>query len=89
MIYLDNSATTQKSAYCIDGVSHYLQNDYANIHRGDYGLSHRSEELFWQSRKLVAECMNVLPEEIIFTGNATHASNILTSSLVASSMLQK
>lgn len=33
--------------------------------------------------------MDVRPDEVIFTGNATHASNILVDSLVASSMLQQ
>ena len=32
-IYLDSASTTQKPAAVIDGVSHYLQHDYANIHR--------------------------------------------------------
>jgi cysteine desulfurase/selenocysteine lyase len=32
-IYLDSAATTQKPSYVIEGVTHYLEHDYANIHR--------------------------------------------------------
>ena len=33
LVYLDNTATTQKPAYVIDGVAEYLRTGYANIHR--------------------------------------------------------
>ncbi|MFZ5341840.1 MAG: aminotransferase class V-fold PLP-dependent enzyme [Patescibacteria group bacterium] len=33
MVYFDNAATTLKPSYVIDGISKYLANDYANIHR--------------------------------------------------------
>ena len=33
LVYLDNTATTQKPAYVIDGVAQYLRTGYANIHR--------------------------------------------------------
>lgn len=43
LVYLDNTATTQKPAYVIDGVADYLRTGYANIHRGAYELSEISE----------------------------------------------
>jgi selenocysteine lyase/cysteine desulfurase len=33
ILYLDNAATTQKPSMVIDGVSEFLKNEYANIHR--------------------------------------------------------
>ncbi len=88
LVYLDSAATVQKPKQVIDWIKLYLENDYANIHRGDYSLSERSEEMFWQSRKTVADWMDVEPEEVIFTWNATGASNLLVQSLEVSWMIQ-
>jgi len=33
LIYLDNAASTQKPQSVIDGVSDFIANNYANIHR--------------------------------------------------------
>ena len=43
LVYLDNAASTQKPQMVIDGVIDFLAHDYANIHRGFYDLSERSE----------------------------------------------
>ena len=58
LVYLDNAASTQKPQMVIDGVSSFLAHDYANIHRGLYDLSERSESLYDQSKQLVAELLN-------------------------------
>jgi len=88
LVYLDSAATLQKPSYVIDGVKHYLEHDYANIHRGRYSLSEKSEELFWQSRKKVADFINASDEsEIIFTSNATDSANKLVQSLCVSGIL--
>ena len=63
IIYLDNAATTQKPAIVIDGVSRFIQNDYANIHRGLYSLSENSELHYHNSKKLVSELINCTPKE--------------------------
>ena len=88
-MYLDSAATLQKSRYVIDGVKSYLENDYANIHRGRYELSEHSESMFRSSRKKCAELINANDEaELVFTANATDASNKLVHSLCLSGMLQ-
>ena len=50
LVYLDNAASTQKPKVVIDWVSDFLRNDYANIHRGLYSLSEKSEELYYESK---------------------------------------
>ena len=50
LIYLDNAASTQKPKTVIDWVSDFIKNDYANIHRGLYSLSEKSEELYYESK---------------------------------------
>ena len=89
IIYLDNAATTQKPAMVIDGVSRFIQHDYANIHRGLYSLSESSELHYHKSKRLVAELINSTPKEIIYTANATASFNLLAQSLVHSGFLEK
>lgn len=89
IIYLDNAATTQKPAMVIDWVSDFLKNEYANIHRGNYSLSEKSEMHYDHSKELLAELFNCSTKEIIYTANATLAINILAQSLVNSWKLKK
>ena len=87
--YLDNAATTQKPAQVIHGVLQFVENEYANIHRGLYALSEASELHYYQSKKLVAELIHCLPKEVIYTANATASINLLAQSLVNSAFLGK
>ena len=89
LIYLDNAASTQKPKAVIDGVSDFLENDYANIHRGLYSLSERSEELYYQSKCKYAELINCKPSEVIYSHNSTYCINLLAQSLVNSWILSK
>jgi len=57
--YLDNAATTQKPAQVIHGVSQFVENEYANIHRGLYALSEASPSLSCTERNSVACSGNV------------------------------
>lgn len=84
LVYLDSAATLQKPQCVIDGVSAYLSHDYANVHRGRYTLSEKSELLYWETRKLVAELLWADDEEVIFTSNSTDSVNKLVKSLVFS-----
>lgn len=43
IVYLDNASTTQKPKSVIDAVSDFVSTQYANIHRGNYDLSHEAE----------------------------------------------
>lgn len=88
LIYLDNAASTQKPLAVLEGVEHFLRHDYANIHRGSYSLSERSESLYHQSKELIAELLHCSSKEIIYTANATAASNLLAQSLLHSGYLK-
>lgn len=89
LVYLDNAATTLKPQMVIDGISDYLANDYANIHRWFYSLSQKSEEMYFQSKRIVAKVLWWKEHEIIYTYNSTYAFNILASTLVKSGYLKK
>lgn len=90
LVFLDNAASVQKPSYVIEWIKHFLENDYANIHRGAYSLSERSEILFEDAKKIIKEFIGAkYSSEINFTYNSTYASNILTLSLKRSKKLQK
>lgn len=82
LIYLDNAASTQKPKAVIDWVSDFLKNDYANIHRGLYSLSEKSEELYYQSKYALSKLINCKPNEIIYSYNSTYCINLLAQALV-------
>ena len=84
LVYLDNAASTQKPKSVIDWVSSFLVNDYANIHRGLYSLSEKSEELYYESKCKLAELVNCKPSEIIYSYNSTYCINLLAQALVNS-----
>lgn len=88
IVYFDNAATTLKPSYVIDGISKYLANDYANIHRWAYSLSERSEDMYHKSKELIAKNIWWKASEIIYTYNSTYAFNILAQSMYRSNMLQ-
>lgn len=81
LVYLDNAATTQKPSFVIDAVKDYYENYNANPHRGAYGLSSKSTELYEEARDRVKDFIHAGGrEEVVFTKGATEAFNIVASS---------
>src|SRR5687768_3443139 len=86
--YLDSAASAQKPKAVIEAQSHYLENDYANVHRGAYLLSARSTALYEDSRMQVASFLeqrgpcsrgkvSIKPHQVVFTRGTTDGINIL------------
>ncbi|EKE28321.1 MAG: hypothetical protein ACD_3C00079G0007 [uncultured bacterium (gcode 4)] len=90
IVFLDNASSTQKPSHVINGITHFLENDYANIHRWAYALSEKSEILYERSKEKVKEFIGAkYVSEINYTYNSTYAINILTLALKRSWMLKK
>ncbi|MCH2188933.1 aminotransferase class V-fold PLP-dependent enzyme [Candidatus Gracilibacteria bacterium] len=90
LIFFDSTASSQKPSHVIDGLKEFLENDYANIHRGSYILSERSEKLYIDSKKKFANMIGAESwREVIYTMNSTYALNLLADSLRRSNKLQK
>ncbi|MEV0351233.1 SufS family cysteine desulfurase [Nonomuraea sp. NPDC050680] len=82
-VYLDSAATTQKPAVVLDALSHYYTRANANVHRGVYRLAVEATELYEGARRTVAAFVNApRAEEIVFTKNATEATNLLANTLM-------
>lgn len=89
LVFLDNGASCQKPKIVIDGVSEFVAHDYANIHRGSYDLSERSEKAYHESKTAVAKLLNCKASEIFYTYNSTYAINIIAGALAKSRFLKK
>ena len=81
LIYFDNSATTLRPKCVIDAVTNYYENMTANVHRGDYDLSHNVDVEYEKTRKTVADFINARKEEIVFTNGATSGINMVSYGL--------
>jgi cysteine desulfurase / selenocysteine lyase len=85
LIYLDSASTLQKPRSVIEAVSSYLCNDNANIHRGTYDISQRSEVLYESARSTVAHFINARDSaEVVFTSSTTDGINTFVRSLIRS-----
>ncbi|MDD2907506.1 MAG: cysteine desulfurase [Candidatus Gracilibacteria bacterium] len=89
LVFFDSTSTTQKPSFVIDGIKHYLENDYSNIHRGMYDIAQNSEKLYKKSKEIIAKFLGISDtKEIIYTYNSTYAINLFTSSLARSKYLK-
>lgn len=81
VVYLDNSATTQKPESVLRAVREYYERGNANPLRGLYKLSLAASEAYEDAREVVRDFINAAgAEEIVFTRNATESLNLLASS---------
>lgn len=81
LIYLDNSATTQKPSKVIEAVKQYYEEGNANVHRGIYKLAQKSTVLYEKAHEVVAKFIGAEFEEVIFTKGTTEGLNLLAYSL--------
>ena len=76
LIYFDNGATTLKPKCVIEAMNDYYYNYGANIHRGDYKISHKASEEYELVRDKVKDFINAKnAKEIVFTSGATDSLN--------------
>jgi cysteine desulfurase/selenocysteine lyase len=80
LIYFDNAATTQLPQRTIDAIAKHLSTCNANVHRGVYGLSEETTELYESTRQEVAKWIHAYSsQEIIFNSGTTEGLNFLAS----------
>ncbi|MDG3439237.1 aminotransferase class V-fold PLP-dependent enzyme [Nitrospirillum amazonense] len=81
LTFLDTAASAQKPRAVIDGMAEFYRTDYANVHRGVYGLSARSTARFEAARETVARFLNATDSsEIVFVRGATEGINLVAQS---------
>jgi cysteine desulfurase / selenocysteine lyase len=78
LVFLDSAASSQKPVQVLDAMDHIYRTTYANVHRGVYGFSERSTELYDQARERIARFIGApSADQIVFTRNATEALNLI------------
>lgn len=80
LIYCDNAATVQKPYAVVKAMSDFYLYEYAPVHKGIYYLAEQATERYEHSRTIVAEFINVHPQEVIFTSGATDSINFIAHS---------
>ena len=81
LVYLDNSATTQKPRVVVDAIVNEYCSENANVHRGVHFLSQQATELHEAARAKIAGFLNAeSPSEIVFTRGATEGLNLVAHS---------
>jgi cysteine desulfurase len=74
-IYLDHNATTPVAPEVLDAMLPYLREEFGNPSSA-YGFGRRAQAAVERARAEVAGLIGAQPDEIVFTGGATEASNI-------------
>lgn len=81
IVYLDNSATTQKPERVIRATGEYYGQDNANPHRGAYALSIKATDIYENARERARRFIGADDaREIIFTRNTTESLNLVAYS---------
>ena len=81
MVFLDSAASAQKPRAVIDAMTHAMETQYANVHRGLHWMSERTSDAYENVRDKVAALLNAPSrEEIVFTGSSTGAINLVAHS---------
>ena len=78
LVYLDSASSALKPDAVIDAVAAHYRRLPANIHRGLYPMSEAATAAFEEARGKVQRFLNAArPQEIVFTGGATDAINLV------------
>ena len=78
LVYLDSAASAQKPRMVIEAMTRFLENDYANIHRGVHSLSVIATDKYEAVRSTVRRFINAEhDDEIVFTRGATEGINLV------------
>jgi len=81
LVFLDSAASAQKPRTVIAAMTHAMETQYANVHRGLHWMSERTSDAYESVRDKVAALLNAPSrDEIVFTGNSTQAINLVAHS---------
>ncbi len=74
-IYLDYNATTPVDPAVVEAMLPYLREHYGNP-SSSHSLGKKAHEAVEKARQQVAHLLNAKPDEIVFTGGGSEASNL-------------
>lgn len=81
LVYLDSANTSQKPNVVIDAMTDFMRHGYAPINRSAYRMAGEATDAFEGARAKVQKFINAPhAHEVVFTKNATEASNLIAAS---------
>ena len=81
LVYLDNTATSQKPKRVLEKMERYYRHNNANVHRGIHTLAEEATAEYEGARERIAEFIGANSvREVIFTRNTTEALNLVCQS---------
>ncbi|MFM2231165.1 MAG: Cysteine desulfurase IscS [Bacteroidota bacterium] len=87
-VYLDNAATTPLRSEVIDCMVEVMQNEYGNA-SSTHSFGRSAKTILETARKSIAKIMGCEARELIFTSNATEATNLILTSAVRDLGIQR
>ncbi|MGC4932372.1 cysteine desulfurase [Gordonia sp. DT30] len=81
LVYLDSGATSQRPLQVLDAEREFLLTHNAAVHRGAHQLAEEATDAYEGAREKIAGFVGALPDQIVFTKNATEALNLVTYTL--------
>lgn len=79
LVYLDNSATSQKPRAVLHALDNYYTRLNANVHRGLHTLSEEATNAYEAARERVARFINAPARNLVFVRNTTEGINLVAS----------
>ena len=77
LIYLDSGATSQKPRSVLEAERSFYETSNAAVHRGAHALAEEATDAYEAARASFAGFVGAVPDEIVFTKNATEAINLV------------
>ena len=77
LIYLDSAATSLTPDSVLEKMNDYYLNYRSNVNRASSKIAQEATSEYENSRKVLANYLNCIEDEIIWTSGATESSNLL------------
>jgi len=84
LVFLDSAASSQKPRQVLEAERVFVEEHYANVHRGVHTLSQEATDAYEGARATVAGFIGGQPDEVVFTKNVTESINLVSYALTSS-----
>ncbi|MCW2708202.1 MAG: sufS [Frankiales bacterium] len=81
LVFLDSAASSQKPRQVLEAERVFVEEHYANVHRGVHTLSQEATDRYEAARATVASFIGAAQDEVVFTKNVTESVNLVAYAL--------
>jgi cysteine desulfurase/selenocysteine lyase len=81
LVYLDSASSSHKPRQVLDAERSFVEQHYANVHRGVHTLSQEATDAYEAARSTVAAFIGARHDDVVFTKNVTESLNLVAYSL--------